>query len=178
MVSPDEPPLPVVGTVGPLVKAAQPTTGDAAASRTLPAPASVDRLSSGFPSTAAPAPSAPPVPREQPPPVEVSEEPEIRALLARFEAAYSRLSASDAKAVWPSVDAAALARAFDSLESQQVSLGLCTIALRGRIAQAGCKGTTSWTPKVGSGRRTAARQWSFELESTNGIWRIVRAEAR
>lgn len=102
----------------------------------------------------------------------------MRAVLARFEAAYSNLDASAARGVWPSVDERSLQRAFNSLASQQVSLGRCSIVLSGVTAHAECSGAASWTPKVGGGRHTEARHWQFDLASTNGAWQIVRATAR
>ena len=107
-----------------------------------------------------------------------SQEPRIRGVLARFAAAYSSLSAADARAVWPTVDQRALARAFASLASQRVSLGQCSILATGSSGRADCLGTFTWTPKVGAGTRTLPRRWSFDLTEINGEWKIVRAEAR
>lgn len=164
------------------VPAPTPTTGDALAQ---PPPVSdattierVGRAVAAPPAPVAP-PSAPPsapVP-DSPAPVE-PQEPAVRAVLARFEAAYSSLSAGAAQEVWPSVDAAALARAFDDLESQRVSLGNCSVTMDAATAQASCTGSTTWTPRVGGGARTQTRRWQFELALANGAWRIVRAQAR
>ena len=103
----------------------------------------------------------------------------MRAVLARYESAYSELNASGAQAVWPGVDERSLTRAFESLESQRVTLGRCSVALDGgTIARAECRGNVTYTPKVGGGVQTQARQWRFELANTNGNWQITRAEAR
>jgi hypothetical protein len=102
----------------------------------------------------------------------------IRATLARFEAAYSRLDASAAHDVWPAVDERALAHAFDGLASQRVSLGTCDVTLNGASARATCSGRAAWTPKVGGGQRTESRQWTFDLKNADGTWRITRAGAR
>lgn len=162
--------------------APMPTTGDTLAQ---PPPVSdattIERVGTAVaappaPVTAPPAPPAAPVP-DAPAPVE-SQEPAVRAVLARFEAAYSSLSAGAAQEVWPSVDAAALARAFDNLESQRVSLGNCSVTMAAATAQASCTGSTTWTPRVGGGSRTQTRRWQFELALANGAWRIVRAQAR
>jgi hypothetical protein len=112
---------------------------------------------------------------EAPPP---AEEPRVRAVLARYESAYSGLDASAAQAVWPGVDGRSLARAFEGLESQRVSLGRCSVAVEGATARASCTGNVTWTPKVGSGNQTQARQWRFELGQANGGWRITRAEVK
>ncbi len=106
------------------------------------------------------------------------EEPRVRAVLSRYEAAYSGLNAAAAQAVWPAVDERSLSRAFDTLQSQQVSLGRCSVQVEGATASASCSGSITWTPKVGGGSQTAARQWRFQLHNGNGQWQITRAEVR
>lgn len=105
---------------------------------------------------------------------------QVQDALSRYEAAYSSLNAAAARAVWPSVDAAALARAFDDLESQRISLGSCSIAVASdaRSARATCAGTATWTPKVGGGTTTGPRTWSFDLAHTGSEWHIVSATTR
>jgi hypothetical protein len=110
-----------------------------------------------------------------PPPVD--EGLRVRSVLQRYEAAYSGLNASAAHDVWPGVDQRALARAFEGLESQRLSLGRCDVTVEGSIARAECAGSATWTPKVGSGR-TEQRQWAFDLRNASGLWQIVRAEVR
>jgi hypothetical protein len=114
------------------------------------------------------------------PDVEPGPERQIRDALSRYEAAYGALNAAAARAVWPSVDAAALARAFDNLESQRVSLGRCSIAVAtdARSARATCAGTATWTPKVGGGTTTGQRTWLFDLAHTGSEWQIVNATTR
>jgi hypothetical protein len=102
----------------------------------------------------------------------------VRSVLARYEAAYSALDTVAAQSVWPGVDGHTLARAFDGLESQRVSLGRCDIVVQGSSARADCAGTATWTPKVGSGPRTEARRWTFELANAGADWRIVQVRAR
>jgi cytoskeletal protein RodZ len=102
----------------------------------------------------------------------------VRLALQRYEAAYSDLDAAAARAVWPAVNERALARAFDGLASQSVSLGQCDVVVNGATARATCSGRAAWTPKVGGGERTASRRWAFELRNTDGGWEIVRADAR
>lgn len=136
--------------------------------------ASLARLGEALPASNVPA-AARPAPPEDP---AVIEAPRVRAVLSRYEAAYSGLNASAAQAVWPGVDERSLARAFDTLQSQQVSLGQCAVEVDGATANASCNGTITWTPKVGGGSQTAARQWRFELQSGNGTWQITRAQVR
>jgi hypothetical protein len=102
----------------------------------------------------------------------------VRAALARYEAAYTSLNASAARAVWPAVDERALARAFDGLSSQRVELDRCDVTVTGSTAHALCSGSAEWTPKVGGGQRRQNRRWAFELANASGAWQIVRADAR
>lgn len=159
-----------------------PTTTDAIARPPVDASLSADAL--GAPARASiKAPTPPPAPAAAPsaastPPEPVSQEPAVRNVLSRFESAYSSLSASAAHQVWPSVDVRSLRRAFDGLESQQVSLGTCSISVAASTARAECSGSATWTPKIGGGRRTEARRWEFDLTRAEGAWRIVRARAR
>jgi hypothetical protein len=102
----------------------------------------------------------------------------VRRTLARYEAAYSDLDASAARAVWPTVDQRALARAFDGLASQRITLNDCDVVVTGATARATCSGAATWTAKVGGKQGTQARRWSFELKDADGSWQIVRAEAR
>ena len=135
---------------------------------------SLDPVGEAIPSSNAPEPERRPAP-ENP---AALEEPRVRAVLSRYEAAYSSLNAAAAQAVWPAVDERSLSRAFDTLQSQRVSLGRCSVQVEGVTASASCSGSITWTPKVGGGSQTAARQWRFQLHNGNGQWQITRAEVR
>jgi hypothetical protein len=102
----------------------------------------------------------------------------IRAVLSRYEAAYNRLDARAASAVWPKVNEGALNRAFDGLLSQRVALGLCDIAVIGDLAGASCAGKARWEPKVGGGVQTADRYWKFNLRKTPDGWKIENIMVR
>lgn len=106
-----------------------------------------------------------------------SDEP-VKAVLARYESAYSTLDAAAATAVYPELDHEKLARAFEGLAAQRVSLGSCAIHLAGAAATADCDGSATWTPKVGGGARTQARRWRFQLRLAGEHWRIVNATVR
>ena len=106
-----------------------------------------------------------------------AEERLVRAVLGRYESAYSRLDPAAAGAVWPSVDRRALARAFEGLSTQTVRLGRCDVRLTGGSARAECEGTAEWSPKVGGGVQSDARRWRFELQRTGNDWQIVSATA-
>ena len=102
----------------------------------------------------------------------------VRAALARYETAYSKLDVAAVQSVWPSLDQRALSRAFDGLAAQRLSLGNCSVNVKGSAARADCSGTAAWTPKIGGGERKASRKWTFDLNESDGTWRIVRVEAR
>lgn len=104
----------------------------------------------------------------------VDETARVRAVLTQYESAYSALDATAARSVWPAVDARALARAFDSLASQRLALGRCDVNVSGLSATADCAGSATWKPKVGTGGRTEARRWTFDLRNADGDWHIVR----
>jgi len=102
----------------------------------------------------------------------------IRTALNRYEAAYNRLDVEAVHSVWPTLDQRALARAFDSLTAQRVSLQNCSVDVDGSTARANCSGNAAWTPKIGGGERSAARKWMFDLNESDGAWRIVHVQAR
>lgn len=176
-------PVPVKTAESAASETPKPTT--TATLRRPPVDAALPAAALGRPTTAAmnvpapppapaPEPEAPDLPPAEPP----SQEPAVRSVLARFEAAYSSLSASAARQVWPSVDARSLSRAFEGLESQRVSLGNCRVQVAASTARAECSGSATWTPKIGGGRRTEPRRWEFDLARDNGAWLIVQARAR
>ena len=146
------------------VPAVRPMTAPEPIAAPLTAPATETRE---LPGTAAAAPAPIPDPRAA-----------IRATLGRYESAYTLLDASAVQAVWPSLDHRALARAFEGLASQRVSLGSCDVNVTGETAKANCSGTAAWTPKVGGGSRSTSRRWVFDLTQADGAWRIVRVDAR
>ena len=102
----------------------------------------------------------------------------VRTALMRYESAYSRLDADAASAIWPALDRKALARAFDGLASQEVSLGSCEVRIVGESAVAECAGSATWTPKVGGRSHRQARRWQFQLKSVDAGWQIVSATVR
>jgi hypothetical protein len=154
-----------------------PETVPPAAPASAPVPvasAAPEALPGRLPAAAA---ATPPPAAEAAAPAPVASERMVRNALARYEAAYNRLDAQAARAVWPSVDQRALARAFEDLSAQSVSLGQCSIQVAGDSAQAACHGHAQWTPKVGNAQ-SGARQWRFDLRSQAGEWTIVRATVR
>jgi hypothetical protein len=96
----------------------------------------------------------------------------VRAVLSRYESAYSQLDAAAAARLYPAVDRKALSRAFNTLSSQQIQFADCRIQVGTSTAHATCAGTASWTPKVGGGSREQSRRWQFDLKQVSGDWQI------
>jgi hypothetical protein len=108
------------------------------------------------------------------------DETRVTQVLNQYARAYGQLDASAARAVWPSVDERALARAFAGLESQNVSFDACDVNVSGATATASCRGRASYVGKIGSREpRTEQRQWTFELKRDgNDAWKIQNAQAQ
>ncbi len=134
--------------------------------------------------TPLPAPSAPAstVVTDSPPPAFVQRPTDEKTLvedtLTRYRRAYNRLDARMAQAVYPAVNATALARAFDGLQSQSLVFNECDIAVRGGEATVTCRGTSRYVPKIGNrDARTESRVWDFTLRKAEGDWKIETARA-
>jgi len=136
----------------------------AAPPRAAPAPAA---------SSASAAPVAPAVP-----PIEV-ESAAIQNVLGRYRTAFNRLDVVGATTVWPTVDQQGLERAFGQLEEQEVTFDECLIEIRGAAAEASCKGTASYVPRVGRrAPQTDQRRWTFNLRKAGEGWLIAGVTAR
>ena len=168
---PETPIEPLLNSVGPVpvsrntdpevVSPPPPVTPSPSVPAAVPA---VDR-------TASPAPVAVP-----PPQPAVDEAALVRQTLQRYRVAYDGLDAGSARAVWPAVDQDALARAFQGLESQTLTFDACDVQLQSGSANATCRGSASYVPKVGNReRRTEPRVWTFALRKTGGEWKIATA---
>ena len=89
-----------------------------------------------------------------------------------------RLDAQSARAVWPAVNEAALARAFDGLESQSLTFDACDVRQYGESATVTCHGSARYVPKVGSREpRVEPRVWNFTLRKSGADWKIDSARA-
>ncbi len=184
---PSAQPVPRIVDDAPRAPARTTATDTPTAPATLP-PASASSLpASSTASIPAPSPPAvsespppPPVPEAAPraAPPTVDDRAAVRATLSRYEAAYSDLDIAGARAVWPGVDQRALARAFEGLASQRVALGTCEVGVNGPSARAICVGNATWTPKVGGGRQTKSRTWTFDLRRADATWQIVKVDTR
>jgi hypothetical protein len=95
----------------------------------------------------------------------VSAEARVKQTLARYQQAYDTLDARAAAASWPSVDVAALTRAFSNLKSQSLNFDRCTVdVVSASTATASCAGSTTAVRQVGSSTPvTRSLQWTFNL---------------
>jgi tetratricopeptide (TPR) repeat protein len=102
----------------------------------------------------------------------------VEEALQNYRRAYGRLNVQSAQAVYPTVNRVALARAFDSLESQSLTFDSGDVEVVGALAKAICHGTAHYVPKVGSRYpRTEPLVWSFELRKNDSDWTIFYAKA-
>jgi hypothetical protein len=103
----------------------------------------------------------------------------VRSVVEKYQAAYGRLDAGLVHDVWPGVNEAALARAFDGLQSQTLTFRACDIQLRGAAATVLCTGSTRYVPKIGSREpHVESLAWTFNLRKrANDEWQIESARA-
>lgn len=120
--------------------------------------------------------SSRPPDRTSPPPAH--DEDLVKATLQRFRHAYEGLDAHSAQAIWPTVNEAALARAFGGLRSQSLTFEACDVHLDGDAAAATCRGSARYVPKIGSREpQIEARTWNFSLRRNGSDWTIQSARA-
>ncbi len=169
----------VVPAVSPPVPADPPNLASSEPVRvaTTPPPATT-------PSPSAPLPATPPRPAplaETAPaaPAEAVDTRAIQQVLGQYRNAFSVLDSGAAKAVWPSVDARALGRAFDRLEEQAFEFNRCDIDVTGARATASCAGRTRYVPKVGNrSPHYEPREWRFSLRKVDEAWLIEQVDSR
>ena len=101
-------------------------------------------------------------------------------MLRNYQSAFEQFDPDAVKAVWPSVDAKALGRAFDGLSSQSIVFDRCDVNVTGPSARAACFGGVEYVKRVGGGgTQSARRQWIFDLQkSADGAWRIRTLASR
>jgi hypothetical protein len=103
----------------------------------------------------------------------------VQQTLKRYVDAYGRLDARAARSVWPTVNHAALERAFGGLVSQGIVFDRCEVRVAGNEAAAHCNGTARYVRKVGSREpQTESRRWTFQLQRTGSEWHILSADTR
>lgn len=102
------------------------------------------------------------------------EERAVRAAVQAYTSAYTGLNADAVKAVYPSVNDAALRRAFRSLRSQRVELRGMSVAIAGDGASVSGTWVSSAVGQVGdSTPQRDERPVIFTLTKRNGSWVIV-----
>ena len=117
--------------------------------------------------------------KEAPPDAATVAKSAILATLEGYRSAYSALDARAARQVWPSVNEAALTRAFSQLAAQSVSFSSCGVEIKGQFAQAYCVGEVAFVTKVGSRTpRVEVRNWTFDLRRVGETWHIDRVQTR
>jgi len=130
-------------------------------------PAPLDRPVPAL-STAAPAPIAAPT---------VTPAAAIQRTLQGYQSAFSRLDVNAVRQVWPSVDQKALAKAFDQLKSEDLTLENCKVTVTGANAVAACGGKTEYVPKIGSkNARIERHQWRISLQQVADRWVVHQVD--
>jgi tetratricopeptide (TPR) repeat protein len=171
-----EPPMP---TATPVAPPSVPRVIEAVQDSALSAPVDVVAAVSPPPAPPAPMPAAMPAAMSTPA-VELSTDESllVKQTLQLYRVAYEGLDARSAQAVWPAVNQAALARAFDGLASQSLTFDACDVRVRGELATATCQGSARYVPKIGSREpRTERRVWNFSLHKAGDDWKIESARA-
>jgi len=165
LVRPPEPTSPTPSSSTPLTP--PPSAAPAFVPAATPAPSTLSPATLDVPRPSLPAPSR----------VD-SDETQIARALQQYRLAYEALDAKRAQDVWPEVNETALARAFDSLESQTLTFDACRTQLHGDAAVATCQGTARYVPKIGSREpRVEPRTWTFVMRRTGAEWKIDSARA-
>lgn len=103
----------------------------------------------------------------------------VRQAIERYAAAYSHKDVGAMALVWPSVDVPGVARAFESVDRQALTLGECRVTTAGNLATAVCPGQVRYVGRVGS-RQMQERQgtWTIALERRGEAWQFVRLNVR
>jgi len=105
----------------------------------------------------------------------------VLAVVHEYARALGRLDVGATKAVYPSLDARELRRAFHGLEEQKVHFASCELKISqsGDDANARCIGNATYRPKVGSRNgRFENREWVFSLARGGSGWQILEARSQ
>jgi hypothetical protein len=103
----------------------------------------------------------------------------ITQAIKHLELAYEQRDATLAKAVWPTVNERALARAFEGLRSQTVTFDRCQMNVSDAAGEVECRGVTTYVPRVGAqNERRESRQWKFRVQKAADNWLITSVAAR
>ena len=103
----------------------------------------------------------------------------LAQVLGHYEQAYDRLDASSAAAVWPSVDARALSRAFARLQTQDLNFGNCTFSVSASDAAARCAGVLRYARRIGdTAPKIEEHVWTIEFARAGETWQITNISAQ
>ena len=109
----------------------------------------------------------------------VTEEERVRQLLDEYTGAFERRDIGAQKALYPNVDGKALKRAYEQITSQRLTLESCGITISGSTANARCRGSATFQPRIGTRPvLVASREWTFDLSKQDTAWRIVNTYVR
>ena len=90
-----------------------------------------------------------------------------------YAMAYEAMNVLATARVWPSVDRRALARAFTTLKSQELTFESCSVSVAESSATAHCRGTVQFVRKVGNPvPLTAPQEWLFRMRKFGDDWMI------
>jgi hypothetical protein len=116
-----------------------------------------------------------PTPPPRPRPIDAAA---IQRVLNRYRDAYSTLDVAAVRAIWPSVDAAALRTTFNRLAEHNVEYDSCKISAADAGAVAVCNGVAQSVPMGARTTTTEHRQWRFTLSPVENRWLIETVAAR
>lgn len=103
----------------------------------------------------------------------------LAQVLGHYEQAYDRLDAPGAAAVWPSVDARALSRAFARLQEQDLNFGNCTFSVSASDAAARCAGVLRYARRIGdTAPKIEQHVWTIEFARAGETWQIIKISAQ
>lgn len=98
-------------------------------------------------------------------------------VLARYARAFEQMDVQAAKAVWPTLNARRLQRAFHQQDAQQLRFTSCGVEISGQAANAHCLGDATYQPKIGAkSLHHPSQKWYFDLSRHDDEgWLIVNA---
>ena len=103
-----------------------------------------------------------------------NQEQNVLEVLHRYSRAFENMDVQATKAVWPSVDDRELRRVYRQFDAQQVRFASCGVSINGPDANARCRGSATYRPKVGSRVHLKEREWTFNLSRDDAGWQIVK----
>jgi hypothetical protein len=101
----------------------------------------------------------------------------VDSLLNVYKESYTRRDASLLAAVWRGVETDKLARAFESVATQELKFYRCKVSMEDARATASCLGRLVFVPRVGAPYpRERGLTYAFEFSRNEGRWLIDRVK--